>query len=237
MNNITSHLFKIETVRVFETVDGNILFAGVDIAKCLGYVNTKQAIIDNVSTKNIQTLGEFKGSLPETPTKLPSNQSNLRLINEFGLYELIFSSHKDEAKEFRNWVFEQVLPSIRKTGSYSMQQLSSVHSDAIELNSHRTCLTQMCENKSDLSSYITVGICIDELYPGEYRRGFKQRIGKIANIQLKSSIKVTVDTFQCGHIPLKITANAYPIEYKNLIFQIIRDELERKPDWLLPNLP
>jgi prophage antirepressor-like protein len=270
MNNITSHLFKIETVRVFETDDGNILFAGVDIAKCLGYVNTKQAIIDNVSakniqtlgefkrspavtsakniqtlgefkgypaetpSKNIQTLGEFKGSPAETPSKLPSNQSNLRLINEYGLYEIIFSSQKDEAKEFRNWVFEEVLPSIRKTGTYSIQNLKTLRENATELNSNRVILTQANENKTDLVNFITVGVIVDELYHGKYKRGFKQRIGIIASKQLKPTNEVTVDAFTKGCSSIVITAKIYPISYKPLIVQIIKTEVKEKPGWILP---
>jgi prophage antirepressor-like protein len=42
------------------------------------------------------------------------------IINEYGLYELIFKSRKEEAKDFKSWIFEEVLPSIRKIGKYSI---------------------------------------------------------------------------------------------------------------------
>jgi len=42
----------------------------------------------------------------------------IRIVNEAGLYRLVFKSHKDEAEKFRTWVFEEVLPSIRKYGLY-----------------------------------------------------------------------------------------------------------------------
>ena len=44
----------------------------------------------------------------------------MRFINESGLYRLIFASRKPEAEKFRRWVFHEVLPSIRKTGYYSV---------------------------------------------------------------------------------------------------------------------
>ena len=50
----------------------------------------------------------------------PGGMQDMTVINESGLYNLIFRSRKDEAKQFRRWVTHDVLPSIRKTGSYSV---------------------------------------------------------------------------------------------------------------------
>lgn len=53
-------------------------------------------------------------------------------VNESGLYKLIFKSRKEEAEKFQDWVFEEVLPSIRKTGSYSLQ-VPKTFSEALRL--------------------------------------------------------------------------------------------------------
>lgn len=45
---------------------------------------------------------------------------NVNVVNEPGLYRLIFASRKHEAKKFQRWIYHEVLPSIRKTGSYSL---------------------------------------------------------------------------------------------------------------------
>ena len=119
--------FKVQCV----CVDGNPWFRGKDVATVLGYVNTKQALIKNVDEDDKQILSDLlalanEGGLSERPPKsrgdseypLDSNAKNSVFINESGLYSLILRSDKPEAKTFKKWVCSEVLPSIRKTGSY-----------------------------------------------------------------------------------------------------------------------
>jgi prophage antirepressor-like protein len=54
--------------------------------------------------------------------RTPGGDQELTIINESGLYSLILKSRKPEAKKFKKWVTSEVLPSIRKTGTYSVQQ-------------------------------------------------------------------------------------------------------------------
>jgi prophage antirepressor-like protein len=84
-----------------------------DVCKCL--------LIKNVSDALSDLEPQDKGIvLNDTP----SGQQEMLTVTESGLYALIFKSRKPEAKRFKRWVFEEVLPSIRKTGSYSIQPLS-----------------------------------------------------------------------------------------------------------------
>jgi prophage antirepressor-like protein len=93
----------------------NILFKAKDVARFLGYKNTRKAIIDHVWESNKHTGNGGNDSL------LPYNyQANTIYINEAGLYQLIFSSKMSYAEEFQQFVFEDVLPSIRKTGKYKI---------------------------------------------------------------------------------------------------------------------
>jgi len=52
-------------------------------------------------------------------------QGEANIVNESGLYELVFASRKEEAKDFRRWIRKDVLPSIRRTGSYQVDQPSN----------------------------------------------------------------------------------------------------------------
>jgi prophage antirepressor-like protein len=99
-------------------------FIGKDIAKYLGYKDMKQAIRDHVNEKDkisykqyIETKGVFNTTLKLHPDTV--------LINESGLYSLMFGSKKPEAKLFREWVTGDVLPSIRKTGEYINLELKN----------------------------------------------------------------------------------------------------------------
>ena len=94
------------------TIDDEPWFVGKDVAVVLGYKNSSVALKDNVDDEDkvitlVSTLG--------------GNQKTI-VINESGLYALIFGSKLDSAKKFKRWVTNEVLPSIRKTGVYSIPQ-------------------------------------------------------------------------------------------------------------------
>lgn len=98
------------------TVDGEPWFVGKDVAEALGYVETAKAIREHVDT-------EDKG-VSEIDT--PGGTQKMVTINESGMYALIFGSKLDSAKRFKHWVTHDVLPSLRKTGRYSVDQESDI---------------------------------------------------------------------------------------------------------------
>ena len=93
-----------------------VYFKARDIALFLGYKNTRGAIIAHVWDKNKLTVSQ----LTTCPISIPSPKLDPQtiLINEAGLYQLIFSSKMDFAQMFQEWIFNTVLPSIRKTGQF-----------------------------------------------------------------------------------------------------------------------
>ena len=113
MNNL--QVFKNEEfgeVRT-ATINGEAWFVGKDVAVILGYSNPSEAIKDHIDKEdklNSKTLSSFEIDL---------GQRGGWLINESGLYSLIMSSKLPSAKKFKRWVTSEVLPAIRKTGSYS----------------------------------------------------------------------------------------------------------------------
>ena len=102
-------------------INGEPWFIGVDVAKALGYAIPKNAIRDNVDTedKEVVQLSDFQVG-PQHG--LPDYMKGLKvtIINESGLYSLILRSQLESAKKFKRWITSEVLPSIRKTGSYSI---------------------------------------------------------------------------------------------------------------------
>jgi len=106
-------------------VDGVPYFPAVDVAKCLGYVDTSGAVRKHVDAEDKMFIDAetFKQMAlqcnPDLLTGLES-PNGLILINESGLYSLILRSHLPEAKKFKHWITSEVLPSIRQTGSYSL---------------------------------------------------------------------------------------------------------------------
>ena len=92
-------------IRTIE-IDGKPYFVGTDVAKALGYSNPRKAILDHCK-------GVTKR---DTPTS--SGIQSMSYINEGDLYRLIMKSKLPSAEKFESWVMDEVLPTIRKTGSY-----------------------------------------------------------------------------------------------------------------------
>lgn len=101
-------------IRTIE-IDGEIYFVGKDVATALGYAKPHNAIVNHVDEEDTLKQGIMD--------KLGRNQQ-MTLINESGLYALIFGSKLSNAKQFKRWITSEVLPSIRKYGGYGELQLS-----------------------------------------------------------------------------------------------------------------
>lgn len=89
--------------------DGGIWFVGKDVAEALGYSNPSNAVISHVDDEDkLRTQIKYAGQNRE-----------VSIINESGLYSLVLSSKLPSAKAFKRWITSEVIPSIRKTGSYN----------------------------------------------------------------------------------------------------------------------
>ena len=109
MNNL--QIFSNEEFGQIRTmvIDGEPWFVGKDVAEALGYERPTDTVRKRVDD-------EDRGiSKMETP----SGKQEMTIINESGLYTLVLGSKLDSAKRFKRWVTSEVLPAIRKTGSYN----------------------------------------------------------------------------------------------------------------------
>ena len=101
---------KVRTV----VIDNEPWMVGKDVADALGYANSRDAISRHVDDEDkgvakCDTLG---------------GKQDLQIINESGMYDLVFGSKLPTAKKFKHWVTSEVLPALRKTGSYTMPKMS-----------------------------------------------------------------------------------------------------------------
>ncbi|NBO23289.1 hypothetical protein EBU94_08135 [bacterium] len=106
--------------------DNEVWFKGNDVAKLLEYDFPSDAVANNIQESDKTTfekLGHDYKSTPEsTKVRDYTLQKNTIFINLEGLYDLIMSSRKEEAKIFRRWISHEVLPAINKFGSYSLDK-------------------------------------------------------------------------------------------------------------------
>ena len=98
------------TIRTMVNENGETFFVAKDVATALGYTKTRNAVAAHVSKEDRAT------ALIQGPTS--DHASNTVVINESGLYALIFGSKLPSAQAFKRWVTSEVLPQIRRTGGY-----------------------------------------------------------------------------------------------------------------------
>lgn len=129
-------------------IDGEPWFVAKDISDKLGYTRTSSM------TKQIDE--EDRMIFDCTSQAHPNFSAKVRqigIINESGLYAAIFSSTLENAKKFKRWVTSEVLPSIRKTGSYTTPKLQSVSEIPLgELASYLKIMDRVA-NRQNLASY------------------------------------------------------------------------------------
>lgn len=125
------------------TIGNEPWFVGKDVAGALGYANARDALRKHVddSDKGVAKCDTLGG------------KQDLTIVNESGLYALIFGSKLESAKRFKHWVTSEVLPSIRKTGSYEMKDYSP---EMKAILMHDKKLVKIDERVTDLESNMTI---------------------------------------------------------------------------------
>lgn len=99
-------------------IGGEPWFVGKDVALALKYSNARDALQKHVDEEDKQIIQKSQNAtLEDVPNR------GLTVINESGLYSLILSSKLPNAKKFKRWVTAEVLPTIRRTGSYALPQV------------------------------------------------------------------------------------------------------------------
>lgn len=93
-------------------IDNEPWFVGKDVAEALGYERTADAVRAHVDDED-KGVGEIQ---------TPGGKQQMTIVNESGVYSLIFGSKLESAKRFKHWVTHDVLPALRKTGRYSIEQ-------------------------------------------------------------------------------------------------------------------
>lgn len=133
MSNVINFNFHSRSVRVVE-IKGEIWFVLKDVCNVLGHSNSRQAATRlDADEKGVITNDTLGG--PQETT----------IINESGMYSLVLTSRKPEARQFKKWITSEVLPSIRKTGQY---QIDVKHRNLLPM------LTQFEQEKKQLEAEV-----------------------------------------------------------------------------------
>jgi len=113
MSNLIPFQFNTSTIRIITADDGEILFVANDVATTLGYTNPQKAVRDHCKKPKSLINLEVNESFTMHPQTV--------LITESDVYRLTLRSKLESAEVFQDWLVDDVIPSIRKTGTYSVQ--------------------------------------------------------------------------------------------------------------------
>lgn len=131
------------------TKDGEPWFVAADVCRALEIGNSRMAT-DRLDADEKATV-----SLTDTSHNGVSQQRQHTVINEPGLYTLVLGSRKPEAKTFKRWITHDVIPSIRKTGSYgSLKQLVMTQFDVISDETKKALISDLCDKTEQLTAKI-----------------------------------------------------------------------------------
>lgn len=188
-NEIQLFKFEGKEVRTLK-IDGEPWFVGKDLTDILGYSNSRKALKDHVDKEDQQILTSRNVTLENIPNR------GLTGVNESGMFSLVLSSQLPTAKKFKRWVTSEVLPAIRKTGSYQLPQTpegqirllleSNVHMDERITNAEEDIA--LLKNKSEIDSTQRF-----QLQKARNRRAIEVCGGKDSNFYKTKSRKVFME--------------------------------------------
>lgn len=183
-------------------IDGEPWFVGKDVADVLGYTNSRKALADHVDDEDKNTV-TFRDGTPGNPNQV--------IINESGLYSLIFSSKLESARRFKRWVTSEVLPAIRKTGNYSVPNetklLKALTGNVLALNKiqrgNKCSAESIAEATSRLYSRFGISIPAELLEPEKVtkRADFKAIKAGIDELAENEPVWKSKDGLQIGLDP------------------------------------
>lgn len=233
---------ELGSIRMVE-IDGEPWWVGKDVAKVLGYQDLKHCILDHIDEEdriNSKTRGQNN---PEF------GQRGTWLINESGLYSLILSSKIPEAKEFKHWVTSEVLPSIRKTGTYitqgsdTEQYISNLQNTVTELSLQ---LVEIHKALRILSGKKPIDMKIVNIWKKQIANHRMEIISEHSGIDIKDCYKMVYDIMAddygfCEAAVINDFVQKYECDKVSTITIIAADKLYRQwfvqaTDKLIDNL-
>lgn len=188
-NNIHQNNIQIFSDPVFGnirtmTIDGAPWFVGKDVADALGYERA-----DNVIRQRVDSEDKLMHQISAS-----GQMRNMTLINESGLYALIFGSKLESAQRFKRWVTSEVLPAIRKTGSYNAPVPMTVPEQIQLLAMGNVELTQKVDSLDKKIDRLELdlpilGVEIDRITSAVHKKGVECLGGKYSEAYRDRSLR------------------------------------------------
>ena len=202
--------FETHAVRML-VIKGEPWWVAADVCRVLGIAQPASSLrLLEDEDKGVHTMHTLGG--PQEMTT----------VNESGLYSLIFTSRKPEAKRFKKWVTSEVLPSIRKTGSYSAQPACRVTAQARKLKCDDRTAKARCD-QIDINKRVHATMATRDAKPAHFRANhnavYRGEFGGLEAADLRRGLGVTDSPLNhMEYVPLSINSHA-----KNLAAKYIEE--------------
>ena len=218
-------------------IDNEPWFAGRDVCRSLGYVKPTQAIHNNVGEEDTLRKGllDARGIEQETI-----------MVNESGLYSLIFGSKLESAKKFKRWVTSEVLPQLRKTGSYGLrltteEQIRLIAQGNVELNRKVEVVEKKTESLEERFDKFEKDLPLLPEEADSVSGAVKKRVvdilgGKKSNAYHDKSISQTAFIDAYRNLKRNFNVRSYKCIKRHQIDQALRIAMEYEPPMFLENL-
>ena len=153
MNNLIFENHSITLIMKYQlkksiAFDGDFIISARSVALALGYKNPNDAILRHIDVEDKVLIRSSMIDEKYQGIRKLNNAGEI-FVTESGLYSLIFNSDLRSAKTFKKWVTSEVLPQIRKTGSYNSNQVAIIDEEKIKLIIEKLSLEYMINNKTD----------------------------------------------------------------------------------------
>jgi prophage antirepressor-like protein len=230
-------------IRSIVKEDGSIWFVGNDVAQALGYERPRKAILDHCK-------GGCEMGLPSKTGR--GGKQKTKIINEPDLYRLIFNSKMEEAIKFQDWVFEKVLPEIRKTGEYKSKHnnviYDSIYARLEETDAIKRLLEVAIDEGSTYEQYPErlFSLYTEYVYKAYYDNynDYRKAVTGLTKEEknLKQNLRNSDNTYDLIRLTTleQITANVINRELDNGLYYkdvkyVVQDELKKVTDLLGTN--
>ncbi|MDI3088937.1 BRO family protein [Clostridioides difficile] len=201
MNNLM--IFEGKQVEVFE-FNEKVLFNPYDCGKCLGISN--EGVRKAITRMNKNQVIKLNNSIVTDSHIRKLHNTGENFLTESGVYKLIFKSKKEEAEKFQDWVTDEVLPSIRKTGTYNSRKTKDTKDESeIKYMNAQARLKNARAREAKIYLEIAENVDIKEYKQIMYSKATEQLYGE-ALIPLPVANEKTYSATEIGKI-LGVSAN------------------------------
>ena len=202
INEFMKEVFKFEDkkVKIIGEYE-NPWFCGKDVCKALGYSDYKDALKKHISERKKQNLSSILGG-GETPPSFTHNELQSIYINESGLYDLVFNCRLSVALQFKDWITEEVIPSLRKKGEYKVQPSQDVDELTKYFEEQLKLKDQQLEEQQDYISILKdISVsdnqrnCTEVIYIATCDSYAKRNRFKIGGVQSSDKLQQRLSTY------------------------------------------